>query len=89
MAKEKPAHEVRLGSVKAAIWRNETTNGVRFNVTLARLYKDGDQWKSSDSLGRDDLLVAAKVLDQAHTWIHAQAQDDDGNGATDRRTTRK
>ena len=89
MAKEKPAHEVRLGSVKAAIWRNETTNGVRFNVTLARLYKDGDQWKSSDSLGRDDLLVAAKVLDQAHTWIHAQSQDDDGNGATDRRPTKK
>ena len=67
--KQKPIHEVRIGSIKAAIWKNETENGVRYNVTLGRLYKDGDQWKSTDSFGRDDLLVLAKVADQAHSWI--------------------
>jgi hypothetical protein len=65
----KPAHEVRLGSIKAAIWQNQTDNGTRFNVTLARIYKDGEQWKSTDSFGRDDLLLLSKVIDQAHTWI--------------------
>jgi hypothetical protein len=36
-------------------------------------YKDDEgQWKTADGLGRDDLLVAAKVLDRAHTWIFGQ-----------------
>ena len=65
----KPVHEVRLGSIKAAIWENQTENGTRFNVTVARIYKDGEQWKSTDSFGRDDLLLLGKVVDLAHSWI--------------------
>ena len=75
--KDKPAHEVRIGAVKAAIWRNDTSNGVRYNTTFSRLYKDkdDDQWKSTDSFGRDDLLVLAKVADVTHTWIFQQTQE--------------
>src|SRR6266540_6776916 len=76
MKNEKPVHEVRLGAIKAAIWKNDTENGVRYNVTLSRLYRDGEEWKSTDSFGRDDLLVLGKVADQAHTWIHAQGQEE-------------
>ena len=78
--KTKPIHEVRLGHIKAAVWKNETEVGVRFNVTLSRLYKDGDSWKSTDSFGRDDLLLLAKVADNTHSWIFAQSQEED-NGA--------
>jgi len=53
--KTKPVHEVRLGTIKAAVWRNETEAGVRYNATFSRLYKDGDGSKSTDSFGRDDL----------------------------------
>ena len=71
---QQPAHEVRIGAIKAVIWDNSTPKGTRYNVTLARLYKDGDQWKESTSFGRDDLLLVAKVVDQAHSWIHEQGQ---------------
>jgi hypothetical protein len=67
--KNKPIHEVRLGMIKAAVWKNEGENGPRYNVTVSRLYRDGTQWKSTDSFGRDDLLLLAKVADQAHSWI--------------------
>jgi hypothetical protein len=70
--REKPVHEIRLGAVKAALWKNDTDSGVRFNVTFSRLYKDGDDWKNSDSFGRDDLLLLAKVADLTHTWICEQ-----------------
>ena len=75
--KEKPSHEVRIGAIKAAIWKNDTASGVRYNVTFSRLYKDkdDDQWKSTDSFGRDDLLALGKVADTAHTWIHQQGQE--------------
>ena len=76
--KDRPVHEVRIGAIKAAIWKNETSNGgARYNVTLSRIYKDkdDDQWKSTDSFGRDDLPLVGKVADLAHTWIFEQAQD--------------
>lgn len=73
MAKQKPAHEVRLGRIKATVWANDTQNGTRHNVQVSRLYKDGDDWKQSDSFGRDDLPLVAKVVDMAHTWIFEQA----------------
>ena len=71
----KPIHELRWGRIRAAIWENDTQNGTRHNVTLSRLYKDGDQWKDSTSFGRDDLLVVAKVAEAACDWIYQQGQD--------------
>ena len=72
----RPVHEVRMGRIKAAIWENDTQNGLRHNVTISRIYKDGEQWKDSNSFGRDDLPLVAKVVDQAHSWIFEH-----GNGS--------
>ena len=84
--KTKPIHEVRIGHIKAAIWKNATETGVRYNATFSRIYKDGDSWKSTDSFGRDDLLLLGKVADQAHSWIHTQAQEEtDGAKAAPKR----
>ena len=76
----KHVHEIRFGSVKAAIWKNTTAaaepNGstvVRFNVTFARLYHDGKQWRSTESFGRDDLPLLIKVASLAHDWTYQQA----------------
>ena len=73
-AKQMPVHEIRMGRIKAAIWANETDNGTRHNVVITRLYKDGDEWKRTESFGRDDLPLISKVADLAHTWIFEQAQ---------------
>lgn len=67
----KPIEGVRFGSVIASIWRNVTEAGhVRFSARLERVYTDskGDR-KYTRSFGRDDLLVVAKVANQAHTRI--------------------
>lgn len=79
-ANPKPVHEIRMGRIKAAIWENDTQNGIRHNVTVQRIYKDdSDQWQTSDSFGRDDLPLLAKVVDQAHTWIYQEANASDGS----------
>jgi hypothetical protein len=64
-----PAHEIRLGLIKAHIWRKQTRSGLRHTVSVVRLYRDGDVWKESSRFGRDDLPLLRLVLDQAHTWI--------------------
>ncbi len=71
----RPANEIRFGNIKAAVWRNETEGGVRFSVTFTRIYRDADIWRTTDSFGRDDLLIVAKIADQAHTWICSQGRD--------------
>ena len=68
--KARPVHEVRLGRIKAAIWENETQNGTRHNVTLSRLYKDGDDWKDSTSFGRDDLPRLKIFEDGRDVLVH-------------------
>jgi hypothetical protein len=70
--KTPPVHEVRVGRIRAAIWANPSEKGVWHNVTLSRRYKDGEDWKDSQSFGRDDLLLLAKVIDKAHSWMIEQ-----------------
>ena len=69
MANQKPVDEIRIGRVKATVWKNGTEDQPRYNVTFSRLYKEGDQWKSTQSFGRNDLLVLRKVADQAHSRL--------------------
>jgi len=76
MEKQKPVHQIRLGRIRAAIWANDTEKGTMHNVTLSRTYRGDEGLKNSSSLGRDDLLLAAKVLDLAHTWICDQPRDE-------------
>ena len=76
--RNRPVHVVRLKNIRAAVWGNETELGTRYNVTVSRLYKGEDhQWGTSESFGRDDLLLLAKVVDLAHTWISEQLQAGD------------
>lgn len=71
MAKKTPAHKITYGRISAAIWENQSSKSGEtfYNVTVERTYYEGDEPKNSTSFGRDDLLLAAKALDQAHTWI--------------------
>ena len=48
-------------------------------MTFQRLYKDGDDWKTTDSFGRDELPLVAKVADMAHTWIYQEGKSGNGN----------
>lgn len=59
--KQRPAHEVRFGRVKATIWANTGEHSTFYNVTVSRLWKEGDTWRDSDSFGRDDLPLLQKV----------------------------
>jgi hypothetical protein len=67
---KRPVHEIRLGRLKATIWENDTKDGIRHNISLSRIYKEGNQWKDSTSFGRDDLPLVMKVADMAHTWVY-------------------
>ena len=55
--------------IKAAVWENEGEQKF-YSVTFARTYVDDDnKYHDTDSFGRDDLPLVAKLADQAHTFI--------------------
>ena len=69
----KPWKVLRSSGVSASIFENsvKTKDGdvAYFKVSLMRTYRDGDAWKSTNSLSRDDLPVAALLLQQAWSAI--------------------
>jgi hypothetical protein len=72
----KPSKEFRLGLVRAAIWERAGQHGTLYHVTVSRLYRDGDnKWASSQSFGRDELPILAKVVEEAHLWCYRGAPE--------------
>lgn len=69
-----PVQEIRLGRIRAAIWRNDTENGARYSVVLSKLYKAAGRWQDTGHFGRDDLPLVSKVVDLAHAWIYEQRE---------------
>ena len=64
----KPVKKFRVGFVTVAVWKNEDFH----SVTLQKSFKDGDEWKNTDSFNHADLLNTAKALERAEEWISQQ-----------------
>ena len=62
-----PAHEVRIGRLRATIWQNHhETQGAWYSITLTRSYKDGQgQWQSHEPELTMKLLTARQAAGMA------------------------
>ena len=69
----KPVHVIRLRGITASVFANtaETKNGdVTFHkVSVQRTYKDGNEFKTTTSFGRDDLPIVRLLTDRAWQFI--------------------
>ncbi len=70
-------HELKKGSVRATVWENQARNGAYHRVTFSRLYKKGEQWKSTQSFSVLDLREVAEVAVLAKDWLerHLDGKD--------------
>ena len=70
-----PVHRIIKGPIEVAVWANETETSVRFAATLHRSYRIADgSWRTTRSMDRDSLLIAAESLREASQWIYAEEQ---------------
>jgi hypothetical protein len=69
----KPVTSFRLRGVKVSVFANPTqTDGrpsVFHKVAVQKIYRDGEQFKTTTSLGRDDVPVARLLLQRAWEFI--------------------
>ena len=76
--RRQPSAKFRMGRISATVWENQGDKGPWFSTTILRSYKDGDDWKTTSSFGRDDLPLVEKVAAQAHAWIFHRQQRHEG-----------
>ncbi len=65
----KPVKVCRLRGVKIAVFENKGEQGAFYKTAIQRIYREGEEWKTTTSLGRDDLPVARMLLQRAWEWI--------------------
>lgn len=70
---QKPALSLRRKGVHVSVFENQGERDGRattfFKASLQRVYKDGDEFKTTPHLGRDDLPVASLLLQKAWEFI--------------------
>lgn len=66
--KTKPVDTLRDGSIKAALWKNESENGPFFTVTFERTFTDKEtgEARSAHGFSGTQLLQLAQLANQAY-----------------------
>ncbi len=73
LSSKQPVHEIRVGTVCAAIWQNSGGKSSSwYSVSVTRIFQQGAEWKRTQSFNRDDLPVVSKVSEMAYAWIWTQ-----------------
>jgi len=70
----------RRVSVFANPTKVEGRDEIFHKTVVTRAYKDGEEWKSTSSLGREDLPIASMLLTKAFEWI-LEAEANKGEAA--------
>lgn len=73
--KSKLVHEIRHGLLVLRIRRVGVADSAIHILSIHRLYRNGELWHESTRFDRDDVPFMRFLLDEAHTWILAQAND--------------
>ena len=69
----KPEKKFSCGQISASIWANTkvvTGETVKFySVTINKAYKEGEEWKYTNSFNIEDLPKVALVANEAYKYI--------------------
>jgi hypothetical protein len=69
-AERGPAQRFRVGSVTASIWKNDGQGGTTYySVTLQKSFREGNEWRNTDTLNHADVVCAIKALERAEAWV--------------------
>ena len=77
----KPEKRLRCGPISASIWaQSKTVNGemVKFySITIDRAFKDGEEWKHTNSFAAEDLPKVAMLASEAYRYLRLRSSDEE------------
>lgn len=72
-SKQTPAFEARLNHIRVSVWENSANGKLWLNTVITRRYKDGDEWKDSNTFsGLGDLALVAEGVRLAQEFIRSK-----------------
>jgi len=76
--KQTPEHKIRVGNVTATVWKNihkkDNKEFETFSITVLKNYKDGEEWKTSNSFQLNDLPKLEVVSRKAFEYIMVKSE---------------
>ena len=77
----KPEKRFRCGPISASIWaQSKTVNGemVKFySINIDKAYKDGEEWKHTNSFAAEDLPKVAMLANEAYRYLRLRSSDEE------------
>lgn len=78
--KNRPVYSKKIGAIRASVWAGGNEEKTFFNISISRVYRDGDQFKESNTLnGLADVACLKETLIHVANWL-SQADDEMHNG---------
>ena len=78
---QKPEKKFNCGSISASIWANtKVVNGEMvklYSATINKAFKEGDEWKHTNSFNIEDLPKVALVANEAYKYIRLKSPEPD------------
>ena len=75
----KPKKRFRCGAISASLWVDRKTvegKPVEYHsISITKSYKDGDDWKHTNSFSTEDLLKVALVASETYKFIRLNRSD--------------
>lgn len=72
---KQPIKKFRRGDVTGSVWENEKDGEKFYSVSIARNYKQDDEWKSTNSFSLLSLPRLVSVANLCHEWIYDHRQE--------------
>ena len=77
----KPEKRFKCGPIAASIWsqgRTVDSQMVKFySINIDKSYKDGDEWKHTNSFATEDLPKVALLATEAYKYLRLNSTDQD------------
>lgn len=68
--KNSPVQVFRAKGVKVSVFQNSSEANIWHKITIQKIYREeGGAWKTTASLGRDDLPVAQMLIGRAWQFV--------------------
>jgi len=75
----KPEKKFSCGSISASIWANtKVVSGEKikiYSVTINKAFKEGEEWKYTNSFNIEDLPKVALVATEAYKYVRLREND--------------
>ena len=69
----KPIEKIKAGAISVTIWENDKDGKKYYTISLDRVFKNNDQWQTTNALRINDLPKASLLLSKAYEFLITKA----------------